>query len=67
MSGNIVLYLVGYLFVIAGVVYALHMAGLSAPWILAAGLVMAGLGLVAAIKHGKRSDVADAKADHLKT
>ena len=60
MSSNFVIYLFGYLIVSAGVAYAMHAIGLGQVWIVAALLVMLGLGIVTALSNAKRGDVADA-------
>lgn len=63
MSGNFAVYLVGYILMIVGVAYGMHAAGLAQQWIVAAVLILAGLGVTAALSRSKRGDVADARAD----
>lgn len=63
MSGNFAIYLLGYILMIVGVAYGMHAAGLGQQWIIAAVLILAGLGVTAALSRAKRGDVADARAD----
>ena len=67
MSGNFVIYLLGYILMIVGVAYGMHAAGLGQQWIIAVVLVLAGLGITAALTRAKRSDVADAHVDRERT
>lgn len=57
MSGNFIIYLIGYIIAIIGVAYGLSAAGLGQQWIIAVVLIMAGLGIVYALSRSQR-DVA---------
>ena len=57
MSGNFIVYLIGYVIAIIGVAYGLSAAGLGQEWIIAVVLIMAGLGIVYALSRSQR-DVA---------
>lgn len=57
MSGSFVVYLIGYIITIIGVGYGLHAAGVGQEWIIAAVLVLIGLGIVYALQRSQR-DVA---------
>lgn len=61
MSGNFIVYLIGYIVTIIGVAYGLSAAGLGQQWIIAIVLIMAGLGIVYALSRSQR-DSASAKA-----
>ncbi len=65
MSSNFALYLIGYIVVAAGVVYAMNAIGLGQEWIIAAALIMLGIGIVAALTRSKKGNVADAKAERM--
>lgn len=54
MSGNFIVYLLGYIIAIVGVAYGLSAAGLGQQWIVAVVLVMAGLGIVYALSRAQR-------------
>lgn len=54
MSGSFVVYLIGYTIAIIGVGYGLHAAGVAQEWIIAAVLVMVGLGIVYALQRSQR-------------
>jgi hypothetical protein len=54
MSGNFVVYLIGYIIAIIGVAYGLSAAGLAQEWIIAVVLIMAGLGIVYALSRSQR-------------
>jgi hypothetical protein len=54
MSGTFVIYLIGYIIAIVGVAYGLRAAGIGEQWIIAAVLVMAGLGIVYALSRSQR-------------
>lgn len=53
MSGNFVVYLIGYIIAIVGVAYALSAAGLAQQWIIAAVLILIGLGIVYALSRSQ--------------
>lgn len=57
MSGNFIIYLIGYIIAIIGVAYGLSAAGLGQEWIIAVVLIMAGLGIVYALSRSQH-DVA---------
>lgn len=54
MSGNFIIYLIGYIVAIIGVAYGLSAAGLAQEWIIAVVLIMAGLGIVYALSRSQR-------------
>ncbi len=62
MSGTFVGYLVGYIIAIIGVGYALNAAGVGQQWIIAAVLIMVGLGVVYALSHSQRDKTT--RVDH---
>ena len=53
---NFLIYLIGYLLVVAGVGYAMHAAGIGSQWIIAMALAFGGLGLVYALSRSKRDE-----------
>jgi len=53
MSGSFVVYLIGYIIAIIGVGYGLHAAGVGQEWIIAAVLVLIGLGIVYALQRSQ--------------
>lgn len=54
MSGNFVVYLIGYTIAIIGVAYGLSAAGLGQEWIIALVLILAGLGVVYALSRSQK-------------
>lgn len=54
MSGNFIIYLIGYIIAIIGVGYGLSAAGIGQEWIIAAVLVLIGLGIVYALSRSQR-------------
>lgn len=54
MSTNFIGYLIGYIIAIVGVGYALNAAGVGQEWIIAAVLIMIGLGIVYALTRSER-------------
>lgn len=54
MSGNFIVYLIGYIIAIIGLAYGLSAAGLGQEWIIAVVLIMAGLGIVYALSRSQR-------------
>lgn len=56
MSGNFIVYLIGYIVAIIGVAYGLSAAGLGQQWIIAVVLIMAGLGIVYALARSQRDE-----------
>jgi small-conductance mechanosensitive channel len=64
---NFSLYLVGYLLISVGILYALSQFAFIPEWgVIAAGFVLAGLGLIWALSRAKASDVADARTENLR-
>ena len=53
MATNFIIYLLGYLLVIGGVVYGLIQAGVGQGWIIAIVLIMFGLGVVYAMSRAE--------------
>lgn len=66
MSGNFLIYLIGYLAIGGGVVYGLYAAGVPQTWIIVAVLILLGVGIIGALSRSKRGDVADAKTDQIR-
>lgn len=54
MSGNFIIYLVGYIIVVIGVAYGMNAAGLGNQWILPVVLVLIGLGIVYALSRAQQ-------------
>ena len=57
MTGNFIVYLIGYVVAIAGVGYALNAAGVGSEWIIAVILIMIGLGIVYAMSRSQTDKV----------
>ena len=55
MPSNLI-YLIGYIVVIAGLAYGAVLMGIPAQWIGVGVIVMAGLGLVGVAKRGRSKD-----------
>jgi hypothetical protein len=55
---NFVIYLIGTLFVVAGLVYAANRLGIGQTWIVAGALVLIGLGLMGGIVKTRHKDPA---------
>jgi hypothetical protein len=55
---NFIVYLVGTLFVVAGLAYAATRLGISSVWILAGALVIIGFGLMGGIVKTRQKDPA---------
>jgi uncharacterized membrane protein len=53
------LYLVGYVVVIAGLIYGAHLMHMPAHWIVVGALVMVGLGILTGVKATRQKDSAD--------
>jgi positive regulator of sigma E activity len=53
---NFLVYLIGTLFVVAGLMYAAQRAGVSQVWIIAGALVIIGLGFMAGIVKTRQKD-----------
>lgn len=64
MSGNFVVYLIGYGIAIAGVAYALSAAGVGEQWIIAAVLILIGLGIVYALSRSQQDKDTGRSADN---
>ena len=56
MNTNFLVYLVGYVLVVAGVAYALVAAGVSSTWVTAIVLVLAGLGIIFAFARSQSDE-----------
>lgn len=54
MSGNFVIYLIGYIIVVIGVAYGMSAAGLGSQWIIPVVLVLIGLGIVYALSRSQQ-------------
>lgn len=54
MAGNFIVYLIGYIIAIIGVGFLLAAAGVGQQWILAAVLILIGLGVVYALSRSQR-------------
>ena len=50
------IYAVGYLVVIAGVVYLAHLMHIPQNYIIAIGIIMLGIGIVTAVQNTRRKD-----------
>lgn len=50
------IYAVGYLIVIAGVVYLAHLMHIPQNYIIAIGIILLGIGLVTAVQNTRRKD-----------
>jgi NADH:ubiquinone oxidoreductase subunit 6 (subunit J) len=55
---NMIVYLIGTLFVVAGLAYGASRLGVSQVWIITGALVMIGLGLMAGIVKTRQKDPA---------
>jgi len=55
---NMIIYLIGTLFVVAGLAYGASRAGISQVWIITGALVLIGLGLMAGIVKTRQKDPA---------
>jgi hypothetical protein len=50
------LYAIGFVVFVAGVLYAEHLLHVPQTWVLVSGLVLVGLGVMSAVSHTKRRD-----------
>ncbi len=50
------IYAVGYLVVIAGVIYLAHLMHIPQNYIIAIGIIMLGIGIVTAVQNTRRKD-----------
>jgi hypothetical protein len=55
---NFIVYLIGTLLVVAGLAYAASRAGIGSVWIIAASLVIIGIGLMGGIVKTRQKDPA---------
>lgn len=62
MSGNFIVYLIGYIIVVVGVAYGMSAAGLGSQWIIPVVLVLVGLGIVYALSRSQRDKASDRSA-----
>ena len=62
MSGNFVIYLIGYIIVVIGVAYGMSAAGLGSQWIVPVVLILAGLGIVYAMSRSQRDTASNRNA-----
>lgn len=62
MSGNFVIYLIGYIIVVIGVAYGMSAAGLGSQWIVPAVLILIGLGIVYALSRSQRDTAAQQRS-----
>jgi uncharacterized membrane protein len=53
------LYLAGYVFVIAGLIYGARLMHMPAHWIVVGALVLVGLGILTGVKATRQKDSAD--------
>lgn len=63
MAGNFVVYLIGYIIAIIGVGYLLTAAGVGQEWIIAAVLILIGLGIVYAMSRSQRDAASRTSTD----
>ncbi len=63
MSGNFIIYLIGYIIVVIGVAYGMNAAGLGREWILPAVLILVGLGIVYALSRAQRDAAGNRRSD----
>lgn len=52
------LYSIGYVIVIAGLIYAAHLLRVPAHWIVVMAVVMLGIGIVSGVKNTRQKDPA---------
>jgi hypothetical protein len=50
------LYAIGFVVFVAGVLYGEHLLHVPQTWVLVSGLVLVGLGVMSAVSHTKRRD-----------
>ena len=50
------LYAIGFVLVVAGVLYAEHLLHVPQTWVIVSALVLLGLGVMSAVSHTKRRD-----------
>ncbi len=50
------IYIVGYVILIAGLVYAAHLMHIPQHWILAGAIVLVGLGVLTGVKNTRQKD-----------
>jgi hypothetical protein len=52
------IYVAGFAILICGLAYAAHLAHIPTPWIIAGGIVLAGMGILSAVKATRQKDPA---------
>lgn len=52
------IYLIGFLILIGGLIYAAAMLHVPTPWIVVGGIVLTGLGIVTGVKATRQKDTA---------
>jgi positive regulator of sigma E activity len=50
------LYVIGFVVFVVGVLYAEHLLHVPQTWVLVSGLVLVGIGVMSAVSHTKRRD-----------
>jgi hypothetical protein len=50
------LYIIGFIVLVAGILYAEHLLHVPQTWVLVTGLVLIGGGVMSAVSHTKRRD-----------
>lgn len=60
MNQYFVVFLIGYLIVVAGVAYGMNAAGLGATWIITAVLILVGIGIIGSLSRAKQGGGDDA-------
>lgn len=56
MNANFIVYLIGYLLVLAGVAFGMSAAGIGGTWILVVVLIMLGLGIIYAFSRSQNDE-----------
>lgn len=64
MRPTFILYMLGYLLIIGGVGYALHLAGIPIIWTWIVSAVLGGAGLIFAVSNAEREETARTKAEN---
>jgi hypothetical protein len=59
MDTRFLVYLIGYALVVGGVAFGMRAAGLSEQWVIAAALVLAGIGIIGAMSRAQRGGPPD--------
>jgi biotin transporter BioY len=63
MTTNFIGYLIGYLIAIIGVGFLMHAAGIGQDWIIAAVLILVGLGVVYALSRAQSGTADNSQAN----